>query len=99
MICTQWIIAGAAGVVISAGSVGTAENLARKLADAEITEQVMHKVATNDPSVASRVVISTHAGVVTLSGGKMTPGDILLMTRDATETAGVVRVEDRLTLM
>jgi osmotically-inducible protein OsmY len=96
MIVTQWIIAGSAGLVVSAGSVGTAENLAARMTDREVTEQVIARIAASDPSIASSIGVSTRAGVVTLTGPKLTPGDVLVVTRDADDTRGVVRVENRL---
>lgn len=99
MICSHWVLTGIAGLVVSAGSIVTGESVATKLTDGEITEGVMQRIAADDPSVASNILVSTHDGVVTLTGRKLTLGDILAVMRDATDAQGVVRVQSQLTLM
>jgi|HubBroStandDraft_2_1064218.scaffolds.fasta_scaffold1036580_1 osmotically-inducible protein OsmY len=99
MICSQWVLTSIAGLVVSVGSVATDENVATKLTDGEITAEVNQKIAMDDPSVASRILVSTHDGVVTLIGRKLSLGDMLAVTRDANDVQGVVRVDSRLTLM
>ena len=67
-------------------------------ADAAITQHVKDTLAQKDPIIAPRVEVSTHAGVVTLSGIALTQQYILNALRDARSVDGVVKVENRLRL-
>lgn len=99
MTCGQRMLIGIAGLVVAAGSVSTAESVATIVTDGEITQGLSRRIATDDPAVASSILIATQHGVVTLTGRKMTPGDILVVMGDATRSPGVVRVESELTLL
>src|SRR5580704_8632297 len=67
-----------------------------KVDDRQITEQVKQKLAMDDPTVASRIFVSTHDGVVTLMGTEVPKGDILNAMHEAQSVDGVVRVDNRL---
>jgi hypothetical protein len=67
-----------------------------KVDDQQITEQVKQKLAMDDPTVAPRIFVSTHDGVVTLRGTDMPQGEIVSAMHDAESVDGVVRVDNRL---
>jgi osmotically-inducible protein OsmY len=98
MIFGQWLITGAAGLVVATGTIGTAENLAMGLTDRQITDQVIQQIAVDDPTAATAVLVTTRNRVVTLSGGRLTPGDILAVTHAASDAHGVRGVDSHLTL-
>jgi osmotically-inducible protein OsmY len=85
-----------AAVLAVAGTVASAEDQATKLSDEQITQNVKQKLASDDSTVAPRIIVSTHDGVVTLMGFELTPGNIKAAVADANATDGVVRVENRL---
>jgi len=82
--------------LVAASSFAVAEDVATSQIDAQITQQVQEKLATDEPSLSPHILVSTRGGVVTLAGPGMTPQDIDKAVRDASETAGVVRVDNRL---
>lgn len=88
--------AAVAGVLLSAGGLAKAEDVATKMTDEHITAQVKEKLAADEPNVAPRIMVSTRDGVVTLLGRELDPGQIETAMHDANDTDGVVRVENHL---
>jgi osmotically-inducible protein OsmY len=86
----------ATALVASTPMLVHAENQSSKVDDRQITEQVKQKLATDDPTVAPRIFVSSRDGVVTLMGTKVPKGDILNAMHDAESVDGVVRVDNRL---
>jgi osmotically-inducible protein OsmY len=73
-----------------------AVNQSSTVGDQQITEQVKQKLATDDPTVAARIIVSTSDGVVTLRGAPMPKGEIASVMHDAGSVDGVVRVDNHL---
>jgi osmotically-inducible protein OsmY len=96
MNCKHLMMVAVSGVLMAAGSVAGAEDLATRTTDQMITQQVKQKLASDDPRVAPRIFVTTRDGVVTLLGRELTPWEIQTALNDATNTQGVVRVENRL---
>lgn len=89
------IVAGA--MALTAGPLALAQE-AESAADAQITLHVKDTLAQRDPIIASRVEVSTHAGVVTLKGIALTQQYILNALHDAQTVDGVLKVENQLRL-
>jgi osmotically-inducible protein OsmY len=86
----------AATFVMSTPVLVHSEDLGTKVPDEQITEQVKQKLAMDDPTVASHILVTTRDGVVTLMGMQLQPQDILTAMHDAQSVDGVVRVENRM---
>jgi osmotically-inducible protein OsmY len=85
-----------AGLLLGASGLAAADEDATTQIDEQITQQVQEKLATDEPSLTPHIVVSTHDGVVTLAGLGLTPEDVQMAVRDASDTGGVVRVENHL---
>ncbi len=66
--------------------------------DSQITDQVLGKLTVDEPQLVNRVQVETKDGVVTLTGRAYTGAEAAKALRDAGSVAGVVKVENRMSL-
>lgn len=84
------------GLLVGASAIAGAEDSAAKQADLQITQSVKQKLASDESTLAPRILVSTRDGIVTLMGFELTPGQIKAAVVDADSIDGVRRVENRL---
>jgi len=92
-------IAAACCVVLGATVVAPGARAAQTVSDSHITSEVTAKLNTYDPDMARLIRVSTHDGVVTLSGHAWTNAALAKATRIAWSVDGVVKVENHIALM
>ena len=87
-------VAAVAGYLALAAGLAVAD----PSADAQITERVVGKLSVDDPQIAHRVQVETKEGVVTISGTAYTGAQALKALKDAQSVAGVVKVQNHLSI-
>ncbi len=68
------------------------------VSDSQLTGRVMGKLSVDDPEIARRIQVSAKDGVVTLSGTAYTGQQALKAIKDAESVAGVVKVQNHLSV-
>ena len=84
------------GVVAVFLLAATGSVLASDASDQEITQSVKDKLATSVPQIARRIEVTTHDGVVTLTGTTLTTNYMLSVLQQARSVQGVTKVENPL---
>ncbi len=97
MIRKNAFAAAAVGFLALGAGIAFADN-APAATDSQITDRVMGKLAVDDPQMVKRVQVAVKDGVVTLSGHAYTGGEAAKAMRDAGSVAGVVKVENKLSM-
>ncbi len=91
---SKMFVAAVAGYLTLAGGLAVAD----PSADTQITDRVVGKLSVDDPQIAHRVQVETKDGVVTLSGTAYTGAQALKALKDAQSVAGVVKVQNHLSV-
>jgi osmotically-inducible protein OsmY len=87
-----------AGSLALVAGMAFADAPAPQATDSQITDRVMGKLSVDDPQLIKRVQVETKDGVVTLSGRAYTGGEMAKALRDAGSVAGVVKVQNRMSM-
>lgn len=100
MFRTKFLVSAAVGSLALLAGAGFSANAhaAGAASDSQVTGRVMGKLAVDDPEVAPRIQVSTKDGIVTLSGTAYTGQQALKALRDAQSVAGVVKVQNHLSI-
>ncbi|MGC1457759.1 MAG: BON domain-containing protein [Steroidobacteraceae bacterium] len=88
----------ATGVLAYAADRATVGDAPANHQDLQITENVKDKLQRDEPSIAPSITVTTHDGVVTLTGVALTQDYIVKAGFDARSVAGVVEVKNELSL-
>ena len=94
--CSRAWTVVAAGCWALASAATFAASSPQPKSDAEITDQVAAKLAQESPDLAQRVKVTTHDGVVTLSGSAESGELALKALNDAHRVPGVTQVRNRM---
>lgn len=100
MVRSKVIVSMAAGclaVLVGAGFV-TSAHAADSVSDSQLTGRVKGKLAVDDPQVAGLIQVSAKDGIITLSGTTYTGQQVLKVLKDAQSVAGVVKVQNRMSV-
>ncbi len=100
MFRTKFFVSTAVGCLALIAGVGfsSSAHSADAVSDSQLTGRVMGKLSVDDPEIAPRIQVSAKDGVVTLTGTAYTGQQVLKALRDAESVAGVVKVQNRLSV-
>ena len=100
MFRTKFFVSTAVGCLALVAGAGFAESAhgADAVSDSQLTGRVMGKLSVDDPEIARLIQVTAKDGVVTLSGTAYTGQQALKALKDAESVAGVVKVQNRLSI-